>query len=299
VRIRPEHYDHYRNHGYVAVPDFIDSEQIAAARTDIARYTPEPAELEETPRKFAPLLRDPGLLQWDFPFEGETLNRISVDDELLDFTETILEVDDVLLMQSIVWAKYAGTSSFDQELHMDYDENTLVYPRGGAGFDQILMLLYYTDITSDMGPTYVVSWEDGRPNVPDDALWPNYRSREEYPELYAKEQPLLVSAGTLMIMSIRTFHRGSAITATSGLRLTHHLGFCSASNPWMGRYRQWPHFGTEPAMSSFLAGATPRQRTAIGFPAPDHPYWNEATLAGVAARYPGIDLQGYGVFSAV
>jgi hypothetical protein len=29
----------------------------------------------------------------------------------------------------------------------------------------------------------------------------------------------------------------------------------------------------------------------LGFPPPGHPYWNEATLVGVAARYPGLDLK--------
>jgi hypothetical protein len=293
VRITTEHADHYRKHGYVAVPGFVDEATLAEVRREIALYAPNADELGRAPRRYAPLLREPGLLQWDFPFTGETLNRISVDDELLQFAELVLDADDLVLMQSILWAKYAGTASFDQELHVDFDENTLVYPRGDTGFDQILMLIYYTDITPDMGPTYVVPWENGRPSVPDDGFWPPYRSRDDHSELYAKERPLFAEAGTLMMMSIRTFHRGSGIKASSGARFTHHLGFCSASNPWMGRYRQWPHFGTEPAMADFLVHASPRQRTAIGFPPPGHPYWNRDTLTGVAARYPGIDLHDY------
>ena len=293
MRITAEHVDHYREHGYVAIPGFVDEPTLAQVRCEIALYAPEADELESAPRRYVPLLREPGLLQWDFPFTGETLNGISVDDELLGFVEQMLGVDDVILMQSILWAKYGGTSNFDQELHVDYDENTLVYPRGDAGFDQILMLIYYSDITPDMGPTYIVPWENGVPSVPDDGFWPPYRSRDAYADLYEREQPLHAEAGTLMMMSIRTFHRGSAIRASSGARFTHHLGFCSASNPWMGRYRQWPHFGTEPSMRNFLVNATTRQRTAIGFPPPGHPYWNSDTLTGVAERYPGIDLSEY------
>jgi len=33
-----------------------------------------------------------------------------------------------------------------------------------------------------------------------------------------------------------------------------------------------------------------RQLSMLGFPPPGHPYWNEETLAGVAARYPALDL---------
>jgi hypothetical protein len=293
LRITADHVDHYRRHGYVAVPGFIDADTLAAVRGDIALHAPAASELAAAPKRHAAILHDPGLLQWDFPFSGETLNRISVDEELIAFAEEVLDADDVVLMQSILWAKYGGTVSFDQELHVDFDENTLVYPRGDSGFDQLLMLIYYSDITPDMGPTYIVPWEDGEPSVPADGFWPPYRSRDAYAELYAKERPVHVEAGTLLMMSIRTFHRGSRITASSGGRFTHHLGFCSAAHPWMGRYRQWPHFGTDPGMGRFLVEASPRQRTAIGFPPPGDPYWNSDTLAGVADRYPGIDLTGY------
>jgi hypothetical protein len=36
--------------------------------------------------------------------------------------------------------------------------------------------------------------------------------------------------------------------------------------------------------------ATPRQLALFGFPPPGHPYWTEATLAGTAQRYPGLDM---------
>jgi hypothetical protein len=38
-----------------------------------------------------------------------------------------------------------------------------------------------------------------------------------------------------------------------------------------------------------------RQRDLFGFPRPGDPYWNDDTLAGVAERYPGIDLTPYRV----
>jgi hypothetical protein len=36
--------------------------------------------------------------------------------------------------------------------------------------------------------------------------------------------------------------------------------------------------------------ASLRQLLVLGFPPPGHAYWNAATLAGVAARYPMLDL---------
>ena len=29
----------------------------------------------------------------------------------------------------------------------------------------------------------------------------------------------------------------------------------------------------------------------LGFPKPGHPYWTPETIAGVAARYPGLDME--------
>jgi hypothetical protein len=41
-----------------------------------------------------------------------------------------------------------------------------------------------------------------------------------------------------------------------------------------------------------------RERDLFGFRRPGNPYWSEETLAGVAARYPGIDLSPYADRSA-
>jgi hypothetical protein len=57
------------------------------------------------------------------------------------------------------------------------------------------------------------------------------------------------------------------------------------------------HFPTPPemtalggALTKYVQQATPRQLALMGVPEPGHRYWNEATLAGVQARYPGLDM---------
>jgi hypothetical protein len=42
-----------------------------------------------------------------------------------------------------------------------------------------------------------------------------------------------------------------------------------------------------------LEAASPRQREMFGVPAPEHRYWNAETVAGMAARYPNMDMQPY------
>jgi hypothetical protein len=48
-------------------------------------------------------------------------------------------------------------------------------------------------------------------------------------------------------------------------------------------------------MQRFIERATPRERCVIGFPPPGDNYWNERTIAGVGARYVGMDMEPYRV----
>src|SRR5947208_3014970 len=71
-----------------------------------------------------------------------------------------------------------------------------------------------------------------------------------------------------------------------------HVVFRARDSHWMG-FSAWARAGQAPALQRFLERATPRQRELLGFPPPGHPYWNRETLAGVAARYPGMDMTPY------
>ena len=48
-------------------------------------------------------------------------------------------------------------------------------------------------------------------------------------------------------------------------------------------------------IETIIAKSSPEQRCVLGFPAPDHPYWNPITLNAVCARYEifGFDKTPY------
>ena len=56
----------------------------------------------------------------------------------------------------------------------------------------------------------------------------------------------------------------------------------------------WPGRGPEINAADLMQRASVRQRDVLGFPPVGSPYWDEQTLADVAARYEGIDLRPYG-----
>ena len=288
MRITDKHAEHLLRHGYAIVPDFLTGAELAAARANVLRYFPTAEELTATPERYGSIVEDPEHLQVEFPFAGDALNDVSTHPELVLFVERLLGTRDVMLSQAAIWAKYAGTGDFEQGLHLDYQGNTLVVPRDDGAFRQVNMILYYGDVGLDMGPTYVVSQEKTR-HLP---LWPTHRTRKKDPALYKDERPVLATAGTLFVFSMRTWHRASNIEADSGVRLSHHLVWRSAAHAFAG-YHLWSRMGENPELQRFVERATPRQREVLGFPPPGHPYWNAETLAAVKLRYPKMDMGPY------
>ena len=55
----------------------------------------------------------------------------------------------------------------------------------------------------------------------------------------------------------------------------------------------WPEQGVYRSFSAWVEQATLDERELIGFPAPGDDYWTAETLAGVAARFPNMDMSPY------
>jgi len=283
--ITQKHQDQLLKHGYVIVPNFLTNEELAGARQNFSRYFPSYDELKNTPERFGFIHEDPEHLQTEFPFAGDDLNDVSTHPDIIAFVERLLGTEDILLSQAAIWAKYAGTGDFEQGLHLDYQGNTLVVPRDDGDYRQVNFILYYSEVTLEMGPTHVVSKELTR----DLPLWPTHRPRKKNPELYKLEKPVLANPGDLLIFSMSTWHRASNILADDGARFSHHMVYRSASHNFQG-YHHWPKHGENEQLQHFIEHATPRQREVLGFPRPNDPYWNEQTRAAVKLRYPKIDL---------
>jgi hypothetical protein len=99
-------------------------------------------------------------------------------------------------------------------------------------------------------------------------------------------------AGSVLIYDMRTFHRGSAMRAAEGVRMSQFTAFHTTGPDWLGS-TSFQGAGGSPEMDDLITHASPRERELIGFPAPGDPYWDEETTAGVAARYPGMDMSPY------
>jgi hypothetical protein len=259
-------------------------------------------EFEERPHVYADLMGSSGRItrnstaagvRYDFPYDDDTLNNLTMHPFLLAFAERIAETDDLALSLGHLIGKYAGRGNFDQALHSDLSNNTFVIPSKSKKWIDVPMITYLTDVTIDLGPTYVVSQKHTEHrNLVEDGF--RHHTREEFPELYKVEQPALVKAGSVIIYSMRTFHRGSAMTAEKGHRFVLFTGYHTANVPWMAPMDQQHRMGTK-EMDRFLVNADPRQRQIVGFPPVGHPYWEDPDMVeGVGRRYPKMDMRPYG-----
>ena len=289
TRITEEHAAHYREHGYAIVAPFLTAAELAEARDELRDALPGWVEYCDDPSGPKPSQPTPARApNYQFPFAGARLNAITLHSELRRFAAENIGHDDIYCEQSHLSAKYKGApADQDQVMHCDYGNHTLAYPPNLAEYWQTAYLLYYTDVTADHAPTAVCSWR----HYPDRIRWPAHFKREERPDLYENEHKVVVPAGSLLIYSMRTFHRGTPFVADAG-RLGHFITYAPAAWRWLGIVG-WSAQAIKPAFREWVEQASTEERALLGFPPPGHSYWTEETVAGVGARYPSMDMTPY------
>lgn len=276
--------EEFAAHGWTLLPGVIDAGTQDRVGAALAEVYPSEAQVRSDPgaHRWVADGQFGGLRLW--PLDDLALDLLPTDERIVTVAEELLGSSDIRLVRAGYQAKYAGTADFDQPLHFDYPNHSLVVPHPD---DVVGFFLYLSDVTDDLGPTMLVSDQLRGPITPE----LTHPTPEDRPDLYAGERAAVGPAGSLLAYRSTTYHRGSALRARAGVRLT--LGFSYARfAPWHG-FMSFPRLGEEPGLVSFIAAASPRQRQLIGFPRPDDAYWNAETRDWVARRYPGFDPAPY------
>jgi len=125
------------------------------------------------------------------------------------------------------------------------------------------------------------------PPIPGCACWP---AETRCCTASARPSPAASGpAGSVLAYRPDVYHRGTSLSAEGEARYLLHVAFKPVDTDWLG-FHAWPSAAESRAWYRFVGQATPRQLTAVGFPEPGHRYWTGETLAGVAARYPRLDM---------
>jgi hypothetical protein len=274
--------------GWCLLDHFLPAGDVAEGQKDIADLFPPAESIAEELDAGGTTRFD---LRWDtskpsFPFDGQALNRLALHERLIGLAEDLLETDQVRMYQGIASAKYTGgTSDYEQLLHVDYGNHTLVVPRAEVGYQHLELFIYLSDVTPETAATRIVS----RQLTEDIPVERMYLHLTEYESIYRAEVPASGPAGSVLAYRPDVYHRGTALTAPRSARFMLHVAYKPVATDWLG-YHAWPFHAEGMAWNRFVQDATPRQLAVLGFPEPGHPYWTEETLRGVSARYPRLDM---------
>ena len=292
----------FEEHGWVLVPSLVPASDVAAAQAQLFRIYPTPAEVASGQRteRTAPFMAGPGDDEGrrfrgrqfvglrDAPTGDPALDNLALHHRILDLVEALLGTADVRLYQAETFAKYTGTSNYEQPLHIDETNHTPLPPRRDGRYRQVQLFLYLSDVTEARGATRVVSHRLTA-SIPHSQLVFDRAGRTVLDE---HEVAAVGPAGTVLAYAADTVHRGSDMTEPGAGRFFFNLAFRPAGADWIGAL-PWPRRGIEPAMAAWIQTLDPRQLTALGFPPPGHDYWDADTLTAAADRYPNLDLSAW------
>ena len=142
-----------------------------------------------------------------------------------------------------------------------------------------------SDVTAEDAPTKLVPLKFTRE-------LPLSQRAVPFGEFFEHEVAATAPAGSLLIYKTDIFHRGSDFTGVNRSRFMMLVDFQQRGWRWQGKM-SWPDRAGAPEMCDAMVRMTPRARDLFGWPPPGSEYWNDQTLADVAARYPGIDMTPY------
>ncbi len=274
--------------GWCLVQGLMPAEAVAAARAALPALFPTAAEFaaDTDPTRNQPFRVDSHTVMPRFPFDNGALNDLVVHDRMIDLAEQLLGITNPRLYQAMLSAKYSQAAPSDEQLlHVDFANHTLVVPRHEPGYQQLETFVYLSDVSPETAATRMVSRRLSA-GIPVERT---YLDTAEYAELYAAEVPASGPAGSVLAYRPDVYHRGVRMTAPGAARFMLHVSYKPAATDWLGSFGL-PNAGEDMSWHRFVPRATERQLTVLGFPAPGHPYWTGQTLAGVAARYPLLDL---------
>lgn len=306
LRITDLHIAEFMRKGFVVVHDVLTRKELEAMQAEADLYYPP---YEEWVKKSDDKILVPGNRSFDprirAPFSGPTLMRNAYHPALVAAAARILDraTSDVLLHQSNLSVKYSSdqkpcVTNHEQSFHSDIVTHDLAYPSPDPHYWQIEFIIYLDDVPGEeFGPTKAVSWELTKdiPLAPQQDL-PMPEPGGKFNHLYEREEAVLVPAGSILMYSMRTFHRGTQIRVPGTRRRVHFVTFGPGRSDaaWIGYEGQTLWQGiNHPAFKELLVSGTPQQRTVLGFPRVDSPYWNGETIRGVKARWPQMDMEPY------
>jgi len=143
----------WQMHGFVILPGFVPAAELKPALEELPSMYPTAEGFhggsDERRDRFT-------ADEWagidSFPFRSTELSLLAVSDRVTDVAETLLADGDLRISSAEAWAKYTGAADYDQPLHRDYLNHTLMVAADDPRFRQLEMFVYLVDVPEELGP---------------------------------------------------------------------------------------------------------------------------------------------------
>ena len=289
-----EHVTQWREEGFTIIEDFFRPDEINPIFSDFEEIYSHLAPESEAAREL--IKKPPGAFgamhhkQFQnidsLPYQASVdTNLISLHPSLIALAQDLLGVEQVHLYQSHTWAKFTGEADYDQLHHCDFGNHTLTVPSDQPSQRSIDFIVYISDVSDDLGALHYVTKPDSDRLLAPGAV---VADAADQPKLKAVERSAAAGAGTLVVHSIDTFHRGTNLSRPNGKRYTMTVGYKAAGNDMIG-FHVWQAGALKP-WPLVLNNAKPEQLACLGIPLPGSSYWTPRTLALTQSRWPEWDL---------
>jgi hypothetical protein len=262
MKLSDEHFDTFREQGYVVVESFYPEEKRASIAAAIRRSLPPWEEVVDDPPD--------DVLRTDFPFEDQFFNQLIVDNDLIDFVRQVLDSEEIHFRYAHNWARYPNTDP-SPRLHRDNGNNTLLPPCDDIRYGQISSWYFPEEVRPDQAPMMIVPKRFG-----DDV---------------SKGISLAVSAGTQMIFNTHVWHSATTFLGSVGQRYSVTRIYGRADHYWEG-VRSYTNLGMREPFRAFIGSLSAKDRELFRFPPVGHAFYTQENLEHLEEQYPGWNARG-------
>lgn len=263
MKLSDEYLKIFEEQGFVVVENFYPEEKRVRIVAALQKTLPTWEAVKDQPP-------ETGMLTDDFPYSEMLFNELTVDVDLIDFVQRVLETEDIHFRYAHNWVKYPGSSAFPQ-LHIDNGNNSLLPPCADKRYGQISCWYFPEEVRAEHAPMLVVPKPFGKD--------------------LSKSVSLEVPAGTQMIFNTYLWHSATAFEGKDRQRYSVTRIYGRADHYWEG-VSSFTNLGRNEHFRQFIGKLTAREREFFRFPPAGHPYYTGKTLELLEAQYPGWNAHG-------
>jgi len=128
----------WRSDGFVILPGFLPAADLGPAVAQLGMMFPSADGFHDrSDPRYSRYLDDEFNGIDSFPFASTQVSLLAVHDRVVSLAELLLADDDLRIYSAEAWAKYTGAADYDQSLHRDYLNHTVLVPAAQPGCQQL------------------------------------------------------------------------------------------------------------------------------------------------------------------